>query len=47
MTTMLMVTCGLGSSLDLKELVWLWVRIHLGETYQVVRQHWFKICYES
>jgi hypothetical protein len=28
-------------------LVWLWMGIGLGETSQVVRQHWFEICHES
>jgi hypothetical protein len=44
---MLMIISGLGSTLDLGELVWLWMGISLGETCQVVRQHWFEICHES
>jgi hypothetical protein len=47
MIGVLMVTSGLGSSLDQWELVWLWMRISLGETCQAVRQHWFEICHES
>jgi hypothetical protein len=28
-------------------LVWLWMGISLGETCQVMRQHWFEIGHES
>jgi hypothetical protein len=28
-------------------LIWLWIGISLGDTCQVVRQHWLEICYES
>jgi hypothetical protein len=49
MTAALMVTSGLGSSLDwwVWELVLLWMGLSLGETCHVVRQHGLEIGHES